>query len=141
VRRTPAQLYALVVGVVFLAAGVLGFFYSSNFDTGEAVARPENRDAVFGLLEVNGWHNLVHIATGALALLVAGRPSAARTFAIAFGFVYLLITILGVAAGDGGVVLGLIPVNTADNVLHAAVGVAGLVLGFATPSEPAPTTV
>jgi Domain of unknown function (DUF4383) len=141
VRRTPAQLYCLVLGVAFLAAGVLGFFYSSDFVTGEAAAEPDNRAAVLGLLDVNGWHNLVHVTTGALALKVAGSYSAARAFAIVFGALYLAITLLGLIAGDGGVVLGLLPVNTADNVLHAVVGLSGLLLGLASRSEPDPTTV
>ncbi len=139
-RRSPAQIYALVLGISFLAAGVLGFFYSSDFSTGAEVARPANRDAVLGLLEVNGWHNLVHIATGIVGLGVAGRYTAARTFAIAVGAAYLVVALLGLAAGDPGVVLWLVPVNAADNVLHAVVAVLGLVAGFATPSDQPPTT-
>jgi hypothetical protein len=127
--------------VSFLAAGVLGFFYSSDFSTGEAVARPEGSGLVLGLLEVNGWHNVVHVATGAIALAVARRQGAARAFAIVFGAVYLLVTALGVLADEPRVVLGLLPINTADNVLHAAVALLGLVLGLASPREPAPTTV
>lgn len=138
--RTPAQIYAVVLGVSFLAAGVLGFFYSSDFSTGAAAGAPENTDFILGLFQVNGWHNVVHVVTGALALSVAGRQGAARTFAIAFGAVYGVVTVLGVLAGDPPVVLGLVSVNAADDYLHAAVALLGLVLGFATPREPAPTT-
>ncbi len=43
--RTPAQLYALIIGATLVAAGILGFFYSSAFgDPGEV-------DAVLGILE------------------------------------------------------------------------------------------
>ena len=41
---------------------------------------------------------------------------------------------------DGDSILGLVPVNTEDNVLHALIGVAGIGAGMATPAEPAPTT-
>ena len=66
---------------------------------------------------MNGWHNVVHVVTGALALSVAGRQGAARTFAIAFGAVYVAVTVLGAAKGDLPVVLGLVSVNAADDYL------------------------
>lgn len=75
-NMSPARLYALVFGVVLVVAGIIGFFYESEFTDDEAV-----RDAVFGILDVNGWHNVVHIATGALGLLAfaAGAYAARAT--------------------------------------------------------------
>jgi uncharacterized protein DUF4383 len=72
----PARLYALVFGSVLVVAGIIGFFYSSAFgDPGEV-------DAVLGILDVNGWHNVVHILTGALGLAAfASGANAARTYA------------------------------------------------------------
>ncbi len=61
-EATPARLYATLVGGALVVAGILGFFYSSSFSTGNAVGRES--DEVLGILSVNGWHNLVHIATG-----------------------------------------------------------------------------
>jgi Domain of unknown function (DUF4383) len=54
------------------------------------------RDAVFGILDVNGWHNVVHIATGGLGLLafVAGAY-AARAYAFGLGAVYILVAVWG----------------------------------------------
>jgi hypothetical protein len=140
VPRTPAQIFALVLGVAFLAAGVLGFFVSADFSVGEAVIRPESRGTLLGL-DVNGWHNVVHVVTGLVALSVVGRYHAARVFAVVIGVVYALVALLGILAGDPGVLLGLVPVNTADNLLHGAVALLGLVLGLATPATRAPTTV
>jgi hypothetical protein len=37
--RTPAQLYAIVIGVVLILAGVIGFFYSAAFGTPGKVSR------------------------------------------------------------------------------------------------------
>ena len=134
-ERSPAQLYALVFGVVLVAAGIMGFFYSSDF------AAPGDVDAVLGILNVNGWHNVVHIATGALGLLAAtGGYYYARQYAFGLGAVYILVTILGFIAGDGGNIFGFIPVNTEDNVLHLLIGIAGIGAGLATPAEPAPST-
>ena len=45
----------------------------------------------------------------------------------------------GFIAGDGGVLLGLIPVNTEDNLLHLLIAIAGLGAGFATPGVEPPS--
>lgn len=132
--RTPAQLYAGLVGGVLLFAGIVGFFYEAEFTSDESV-----RDAVFGLLDVNGWHNLVHIATGALGLLaLAAGVAAARQYALGLGAVYLLVAIWGFIVGDGDSILGIVPVNTEDNVLHLLLGILGLAAGQASPAAAEP---
>jgi hypothetical protein len=136
--RSPAQLYALVFGVTLVAAGILGFFYNASFATGDETLT--NRDAVLGILDVNGWHNVVHILTGALGLAVAGSYGGARGYAIGLGTVYIAIAIVGFAYGDGDSIISLIPVNTEDNILHLLIGIAGIGAGLATPAVPAPST-
>ena len=135
-ERSPAQVYALVIGVTLVAAGILGFFYNASFDTGDGL----ERDAVLGILDVNAWHNLVHIATGLLGLAVAASYGGSRGYAIGLGVVYLVVALLGFIAGDGDEIFNLIPVNTEDNVLHLLIGIAGVGAGLATPSVPAPST-
>jgi Domain of unknown function (DUF4383) len=119
--RTPAQLYALVVGGTLVFAGIIGFFWSSSFGD------PGDVDEVIGLLGVNAWHNLVHIATGALGLYALRYgASGTRTYAGALGLVYVAIAIWGFILGSDGNILGFIPVNTEDSVLHSILGVTGL---------------
>ena len=130
--RTPAQLYALVFGTTLVVAGIIGFFYSSSFGS------PGEVDGVFGILDVNGWHNVVHIATGVIGLLSLGYSSA-RLYAVGLGAVYVVVAIWGFAVGDGGAILGFIPVNTEDNVLHVVIGLAGLGAYAATPAVTKPT--
>jgi hypothetical protein len=60
----------------------------------------------------------------------------ARLFALGFGAVYLLVTIWGFI--DGNDVLGLIPVDAADNALHLAIAALGTGAGLA--SSPNPRT-
>jgi hypothetical protein len=130
---TPARLYAVVFGGVLVVAGIIGFFYESTFTDDESV-----RDAVFGILDVNGWHNVVHIATGALGLLAfAAGAYAARAYALGLGAVYIVVAIWGFIVGDGDSILSIVPVNTEDNVLHLLIGLAGLGAAAATPA-PAP---
>jgi hypothetical protein len=130
-ERSPAQVFGLVVGLTLVAAGILGFFYNASFGTGDGT----ERDAVLGILDVNAWHNIVHIATGGIALALAGSYSGSRAYAIAFGAVYLVVTLLGFIAGDGEEIFNIIPVNTEDNVLHLLLGVAGIAAGLATPAR------
>jgi hypothetical protein len=126
---SPASLYALLVGASLVVAGIVGFLYSTSFGA------PGEVDAVLGILDVNAWHNLVHIATGALGVLL--YRTAAREYALGLGAVYVVVAIWGFVIGDGESILGFIPVNTEDNVLHALLGVAGLAAGLATRPEPA----
>jgi hypothetical protein len=124
-QRTPAQLFALVIGAVLVGAGIIGFFYNASFATGQDVPR----DAVFGILDVNAWHNLVHIATGALGLATFASAASARAYALGLGAIYLVVAIWGFVLGDGGVILNLVPVNTADNILHVLIALTGIAAG------------
>jgi hypothetical protein len=128
---SPARLYCTLVGAVLVIAGIIGFFYSSGFDTGVSGVANDT-DEVFGILGVNGWHNLVHLAIGLVLLAAAG--SAARTAALAVGLLYLVLSIWGFIDGDN-VLIGLIPVNNEDNVLHLVLGLTGLAAGAASPVE------
>jgi Domain of unknown function (DUF4383) len=133
---SPARLYATLVGGTLVIAGIIGFFYSSSFGA------PGHVDDVFGLLGVNGWHNVFHIVSGALGLLLA--TAAARQYALGLGAIYIVLAIWGFIIGDGHSLLGFIPVNTADDFLHLILGVLGLAAGAATPavqaSRAAPAT-
>ena len=136
-RKSPAQVYALVFGATLLLAGILGFFYTANFSTGDDATA----DALIGVFDVNGWHNVVHILSGLLGLALARSWRGAKLYAWGFGVVYLAVTVWGFVIGDGEAILGLIPINTADNFLHLAIALLGIMAAIATPSAPAPTTV
>jgi hypothetical protein len=127
---SPARLYATVVGAVLTIAGIIGFFYSSSFGS------PGSVDEVFGILDVNGWHNVVHLATGLLGLAAAGY--AARTYSLALGLVYVVVAVWGFVIGSGDSILGVVPINTEDNFLHLILGVLGLAAGAASPTAEAP---
>jgi hypothetical protein len=120
---TPAQWYCLAAGLVLLLAGAFGFISDSTFDVGSAL----NGKGFLGF-EVNGWHNVVHILSGLLLLAAFRRRSLAKTVALGFGLVYGVVAIIGLI--DGNDVLGLIPVNAADNVLHVVLSVVGIATGL-----------
>ena len=133
-NKTPAQLYSLVFGATLLVAGIAGFLVDSSF--GPLGADVEGSNLI--LFEVNGIHNIVHLASGALGLALWRNPASARLFALGFGAVYLLVTVLGFAMGNN--VLGIIPINAADNVLHLVIAAAGIAAGLASRTVAEPTT-
>lgn len=134
--RSPSQLYALVIGGTLVAAGILGFFYETSFSTGDGLPR----EAVLGLLDVNGWHNVVHLLSGLVGLAVFKSYENSRLYALGLGAVYVVVVVLGFIVGDGGEILNLIPINTEDNILHILLAATGIGAGLATPAARAPTT-
>lgn len=121
--RNLAQMFCIVTGAVLLIVGVLGFISDASFDAGSNVEGSE-----FLGFEVKGWHNLVHIATGAFLLAVAGNAATAITGALAFGVLYVVVFLWGLIDDT---VLWLVPINAADNVLHLILAIAAIVAALA----------
>ena len=132
--KTPAQLFALLAGGVLVLVGLVGFIADASFEVG----RPHESGELLGILEVNGIHNLIHIATGALLLSGAGRADTAKAVTLVFASAYALVTIIGLVQGD--TVLGIIPINGADNVLHILLTVVAFLAYAASRTERAPRT-
>jgi hypothetical protein len=125
-QSSPGKLYAGVAGAVLVLAGIVGFFYSSDFGS------PGAAESMFDIFAVNGWNNVVHILTGAVGLLVFSIGAyAARQYALALGGVYLAVAIWGFIVGDGDFILGIFPVSIEDDVLHLLLGLGGLTTGLA----------
>lgn len=108
-------------------------FAASFYASGLAGFVPNPLLGEDGLFAANAAHNLVHLLTGVgfTAVALAGRkPSVA--FMLAFGPVYALTGAVGFLTtghhGDGHL-LGLVHINTLDNLLHlglgAVIGLAG----------------
>lgn len=118
-----ARTFALVVGIIFLAVGVLGFI--PGVTTGDGL--------LLGIFAVDAVHNVIHLLVGALGV-AAYYWDRARLYCQGLGIVYLLVGILGfipaLLFGDN-MLLGLFHVNLADNLLHLVVGALAAYLGFA----------
>lgn len=110
------KMWARVFGVVLLVAGLLGFFLAPN-------------GMLFGILDTDFTQNAVHTIAGIIALIVGFKATGmARTFFRVLGVVYVIVAVLGFVSGS--TVLGLMSVNMADNVLHLAVGLVAVWVGF-----------
>lgn len=121
-----------VLGVVFLILGLLGFV-SPN---------------LLGM-HLSGIHNIIHLISAALALYFgfAASPSAARTFSLVFGAIYLLLGVLGFIAP--GPVIRLIQAHqvpgrlgslAADNIVHMLLGAVFIIAGLARAPHVTPIT-
>lgn len=112
---------ALVFGIVFLLIGILGF-----------VPALTPGMALLGLFMVNGVHSIVHLLFGVLGI-AAAFTGMERLYNRAGGIIYLLIGVLGFVPvlAPGGMLLGLVMINLADNILHLAIGAILASVGFA----------
>jgi len=122
---SPARLYATVLGAALVVAGIVGFFYSASFGS------PGKVDEALGIFAVNGWVNVLHALTGTLGLWMAGYAS--RQYSLSVGVLYLVAGLWGFAIGSGNSILGILPVNTADNLLHLIIGTLGIAAALSTP--------
>ena len=115
---------AVIFGVVFVAVGVLGWVPAVN---------PGGK--LLGLFDVNTAHNLVHLVTGIIAILVGmSSDKASKMFFQVFGVIYALVAVLGFYSGDQPL-LGIVSNNGADSVLHVVIAVVALYLGFGMKAE------
>ncbi len=131
--RSPVQLAAAVVGVVFLLVGVLGFVpgATTGYDTLE-LAGNQSDALLLGLFQVSILHNLVHLAFGVVGLAMSRTPSAARTFLIGGGVIYLVLWLYGLVI-DQDSAANFVPINTPDNWLHLALAAGMITLGVVLP--------
>ncbi len=108
-------------------AGVLGFLADADFDSGSVPDGTVDGETFVGF-EVNGWHNVVHVVSGLVLLAGANTRLSARVAAGGFGLLYALVALIGLV--DGSDVIGVVPVNGADNILHLVLAALGLFTGF-----------
>ncbi|MDB1086294.1 DUF4383 domain-containing protein [Streptomyces sp. ACA25] len=131
--RSPVSLAALLVGVVFLLVGLLGFVpgITTDYDTME-FAGHESEAMLLGIFQVSILHNIVHLGFGVAGVLMSRASSTARIFLIGGGAIYLVLWIYGLVI-DHESDANFIPVNTADDWLHFVLGVGMIALGLILP--------
>jgi hypothetical protein len=116
------RVYITAAGVIGLATGLLGFA------DGPLLGDPAD-GAIFATDAV---HNLIHASTGVLALYIGLALSGTRQAAgiIGFGILYLLLAVVLMASPTMFGVMQ-VEVNTADDVLHVALGLVTSAVGVA----------
>jgi hypothetical protein len=129
-RDKPVRTYALVVGVVFLIAGVAGFVPGLTTNVDEMTfAGHMSESKLLGIFAVSVLHNLVHLAFGVLGIAMSRAPGSAVVFLIGGGVVYLALWIYGLVI-DYDSDANFVPLNDADNWLHLVLGLGMIALGL-----------
>ena len=131
VTRTPIQTAALVVGIVFLLIGILGFIpgITTNYSD-MAVATHESDARLLGIFQVSILHNIVHLLFGVAGLVMARTARQARNYLVFGGAVYLVLFVYGLLIGQESDA-NFVPVNPADDILHLVLGIGMIGLGLA----------
>lgn len=132
-HRTAIEITALTAGAVFALVGILGFIPGVTTNYSEMTfAGHESGAMLLGVFQVSILHNVVHLLFGAAGLLMGRTATQSRYFLIGGGAIYLVLWLYGLLI-DQASTANFIPVNSADNWLHAVLGLvmlaAGLVLG------------
>jgi Domain of unknown function (DUF4383) len=128
--RSPLQSAAMLVGLVFLLIGILGFIpgITSNYD--ELKFAGHNSDAqLLGIFDTSILHNIVHLLYGVAGLALARTYEGARNFLLGGGVIYLALFVYGAIWGADESGANWIPVNWADNILHVGLGTTMVLLG------------
>ena len=130
--RTPVQIAAAVVSVVFLLVGILGFIpgVTTGYDQ-LSFAGHDSMAMLLGVFMVSVLHNIVHLLFGVVGLAAARTARGAKLFLVVGGVVYLVLWLYGLVI-DHGSDANFVPVNTADNWLHLGLGVGMIALGLLT---------
>jgi hypothetical protein len=130
--RSPVRTAAMVVAVVFLLVGVLGFIPGITTHYGDMTFAGHHSDArLLGVFQVSVLHNIVHLLFGVLGLAMARTAQQARLYLIGGGAVYLVLWLYGLVVGqDSGA--NFVPLNTADDWLHLFLGLGMIALGLLT---------
>jgi len=131
VARTPIQTAALVVGIVFLLIGILGFIpgITTNYSD-MAFATHESDARLLGIFQVSILHNIVHLLFGVAGLVMARTARQARNYLVFGGAVYLVLFVYGLLIGQESDA-NFVPVNPADDILHLVLGIGMIGLGLA----------
>ncbi len=114
-----AKTLAVIFGIVFVLVGVLGF-----------IPNPIVANDPGAIFLANGLHSVVHFLVGVILLIAAAKGEGASSLWLKiFGVVYLLLAVIGFIQG-GGLMLGLVAYNGADNYLHLVLGIVLLGIGL-----------
>lgn len=119
-NTNTTQGWATLAGIVLIAAGLLGFLNTSIIGSAEnALVRTDNV------------HNIVHIVTGLIALYIAfGLKGEQQANAVlGFGILYAIIFVAVLISPN---LFGIfaVPSNAAVHVIHAALAVVSLAVGY-----------
>jgi hypothetical protein len=123
--------WLIFAGASLIGAGLIGFVPGNPIASSDPNA----------LFRVNALHNIIHIATGALALWLAfgTRGYNLANGLIGYGALYAVVAVLLIVDPTLFGLFSDAPANVADHVLHAALAIVSIALGWMLRSETSST--
>ena len=127
--RSTAQIVTMVIALVFVLVGLLGFIpgITTNFDT-MTFAGHHSDAMLLGIFKVSVLHNIVHLLYGIVGFLMARSARGSVTYLITGGAIYFVLWVYGLLI-DFDSTANFVPLNDADNWLHLGLAVGMIVLG------------
>jgi hypothetical protein len=121
-NERTGRYWLIFAGASLIVAGLLGFVAGNPLASSDPNA----------LFQVNALHNVIHLATGALALWLGlqARGSTLSNGLIGYGVMYAVVALLLVVDPKFFGLFNDAPANTADHVLHFALAIVSIGLGW-----------
>ena len=127
--RSLAQTLALLFGIAFLGAGILGFIPGITTNLGDIkFAGHDSPAELLGIFLVSILHNIVHLLLGVAGLALSRTHAGALSFLLWGGVIYLVLFLYGLFI-DQDSDANFVAINTADNWLRLVLG-GGLLGGW-----------
>jgi uncharacterized protein DUF4383 len=122
--------FALVFGIVFIAAGVAGFVPQLLQPAqGGAVASGSDHLLLLGMFPVNAAHNVVHLLFGLWGLAASRSAAGALLYARGVAGIYAALTVAGLVPGLD-TLFGLVPLYGNDVWLHLGLALVAAYFGW-----------
>ncbi|AFZ66319.1 DUF4383 domain-containing protein [Deinococcus peraridilitoris] len=122
--------FALVVGVVYLLVGLMGFIPGLlSPPAGPDLAVDTLHGRLLGIFPVNIIHNVVHLAIGAWGIASYRTLGSAVGFARGLTVLYALLAVMGLIPGLN-TMFGLVPLHGNDVWLHAVTAAVAAYFGW-----------
>lgn len=137
---SPVRYFALIIGVVYLLVGLLGFIPALRPPSAGAptLVVMSGYGFLLGLFAVNILHNIVHLLIGVVGIASYARADAAIAYSRGLAIVYALLAVFGFFPVLK-TTFGLIPLFGNDIWLHAATALVAAYFGWVAPRQVADT--
>ena len=128
--------FALVIGIVYLLVGIVGFIPASlsppgvvGPDDAQGLSVTALQGRLMGLFPVNLLHDVVHVLIGIWGIAAYRSFDGARVFARGLAIIYGLFAVMGLIPRLD-TVFGLVPLYGHDVWLHAATALVAAYFGW-----------
>ncbi len=128
---SPARVFLLASAVWHLPLGIIGLAVDQTFPLDSEAAAHAGSAHLFGIFETNGWHSLAALFLGLVSVYFLMRPEASRAAALVIGVGHVGI-VAALILWDPSTFL--LASNWADQIVHSATAVGGIVSALMTRS-------